>query len=661
MKDNNERLHEWQNKYELAKASYSGVLSAMDRRERYYLGTRTVLNSAGNKTKRESSNVRNIVFELIETEVDTTIPMPRVEPLHAEDAELAKSLEAFLRSEAMRLDLKGLNDRQERATPIHGADFALVEWDTHAGTHCSIGDVAVQECVPKRVIPQPGVYDLNDMDYFFVASTRTRAQVARQYHVPIEKLSEDEPQYRESADESRHTTSDDLVQQIDCYYKDKDGKIGKLSWACAIVLADEPDYQARKLERCVKCNHVRQDGEKECPVCHGRKFEKEPEEGFPIEKEIIVMGPDGNDIPVPPEYPDGYEYAKNPDGTDQILTDDAQNPILDDAGNTQPVVLKEKMEKTYLPYYKPNVFPLLMRQNISLNGSFLGLSDVDMIADQQEAIKKFGAKIDEKILKGGSIVTMPKDLSIKTSDTELKIVYVDNEAQVSQIHVINVQPNIDKEQTQLEINYSWAKSTLGVTDSFQGKADSSATSGTAKQFAANQSAGRLLSKRMMKYKFYAQLYEYIFKWMLAYADDPIPYSTVDENGNQLFAHFDPKAFLKVDAAGEIYWDDEFRFTVDESATVMSNRETLWNMADVKYQAGAFGPIGDLNTDITLWTWLEQTGYPMAGSVKKNIENRLSQQVQQTQAQTSQAPPDNVDGRTSVQQSDLTNLQELGVM
>ena len=89
----------------------------------------------------------------------------------------------------------------------------------------------------------------------------------------------------------------------------------------------------------------------------------------------------------------------------------------------------------------------------------------------------------------------------------------------------------------LESNYNWAKSTLGINDSFQGKYDASATSGSAKQFAAQQAAGRLQSKREMKNQAYARLYKLLFKYMLAYADQPYPMTYTAVGGEQTFAHF----------------------------------------------------------------------------------------------------------------------------
>ena len=258
----------------------------------------------------------------------------------------------------------------------------------------------------------------------------------------------------------------------------------------------------------------------------------------------------------------------------------------------------------------------------------LGFSDVDVIDDQQDTIKKLGSKINEKLLKGGSYVTLPPGLGIETDDEELKIIRPDNPQQKALIDVITVQADVSQDRVMLETNYTWAKSSLGITDSFQGKYDSSATSGTAKQYSINQAAGRLESKRIMKNQAYAQLYELMFKFALAYADQPIPISSQGKDGQQEFSHFNRMNFLKVDAAGEYYWNDEFIFDTDPTSTLLTNREAMWNQADLKLQSGAFGPLSELETNYLYWLEQERNGYPNASEIKKEIERRMEDRKQQ---------------------------------
>ena len=208
-------------------------------------------------------------------------------------------------------------------------------------------------------------------------------------------------------------------------------------------------------------------------------------------------------------------------------------------------------------------------------------------------------------MKGGSVVTLPKGMKIETTDRELKIVRVNTPAEAGLVGVKNIQADTSQDALMLERNYEWAKSVLGITNAYQGKYDSSATSGVAKQYSINQAAGRLESKRVIKNESYARLYEMIFKHMLAYADQPVPLSNKGTDGKLVYSHFNRYDFLKVDAAGEYYWDDEFIFETDPTSTILMNREAMWNQVDVKYQAGAFGPIGEDRTLYTYWTFMEK--------------------------------------------------------
>lgn len=57
---------------------------------------------------------------------------------------------------------------------------------------------------------------------------------------------------------------------------------------------------------------------------------------------------------------------------------------------------------------------------------------------------------------------------------------------------------------------------------------------------------------------------------------------------------------------------------------------MWNQADLKLQSGAFGPLGDLETNYLYWLEQERNGYPNAGEIKSIIEQRLQRQQAQMQ-------------------------------
>jgi hypothetical protein len=126
----------------------------------------------------------------------------------------------------------------------------------------------------------------------------------------------------------------------------------------------------------------------------------------------------------------------------------------------------------------------------------------------------------------------------------------------------------------------------------------------------------------------------MFKFWLAFSDSPSEISSVDKDGQPTHDQLDRKEFLRIDAAGEFYWNDEFIFETDPTSTLMQNREAMWSQTDLKLQSGAFGPVGDLETSKTYWTMMKANGYPNASVVLAIIEERLQEQ-KDIQAQMAQ--------------------------
>lgn len=598
--EKNEKLEKWQGRLASARSAYSAELNKMREREKMYYGSHEIING-----KKQATNVRNAVYELIESQVDTSVPQPKVTAIHEEDTELAKRIENALRNEMRRMSMTQLNDSAERTVPVQGGDFYHVEWNPAAGYHCTLGDVEVSLRHPRQVIPQPGIYRLEDMDYVFVQISRSKEALQAKYGVTLTDDTEETPEVRGDTETHSGVVTQNLV-----YYKHDHGTVGLFSWVGDQVLEDHPDYYARTAEVCVKCGRKRVG---DTCVCGGKKFKQQPSQTVTLMQDITLAS--GEVLPAQQYGED--EPIVNPDGS-----------VQRDEETGEVILMPGALVNTEIPAYKPMGFPLIMRVNVGSESQFLGVSDVDIIADQQQAINKYGTKIQEKLLKGGSYVTLPDGVEIDKSDSELKILWLRDPSQKAMIDVINVQPNVSNDQNMLELNYQWMKSTIGITDAFQGKYDSSAVSGSAKQFSANQSAGRLQSKREMKNAAYARLYRMMFEFLLAYADEPYPVTETDTDGEQQFGHFDRYEFLKRDAAGELYWNDEFIFEVDPASNLASNRERLWDMIDVKYQAGGFGPITELQSQYLLWTLLKETNFPYAGTMQNAIKKRIDAQAVQ---------------------------------
>ena len=596
-KPEDKKRDKWRGKLEQARIAYSSTLKEIGKNQAVYEGTREVNgNPNTNIAARDLAiNVRNIAYELIESQVDSSIPMPKVTAIHEGDEELARSIEKALVNKVKMLKLSIINDQMERIVPVQGGDFFLVEWDNSLGFHSNYGDVSVKEMVPRQVIPQPGVSKIEDMDYIFVQVAQTKKAVKDKYGVDVEDAHEEYKDIRGVTNESG--LDSDVVTVNTVYYK-KDGKIGRFVWCDDYTLEDLDDYQARITRKCKECGYVTE--EKECPVCGSKKFE---------------------------ETEDKVQELHIP-----IMRDSGIDPMTG-----QPIQIAAE-EVIQIDYYKPNVFPLIVRKNVSKLNSLLGFSDVKVIEDQQDLIKKVGSKAAEKTLKGGSIVTLPRGIKLETTDKEVKIARLEDPQQKAMIDVLNMQVNINQDMQMVNKAYEDARSTLGITDSFQGKYDPSAVSGTAKQYQINQAAGRLESKRVMKNDAYAKLYEYMFKFWLAYADDPLPITGIGAKGEQMFDILDKRDFVKQDNAGEYYWNDEFMFETDPTSTMMANREAMWQQIDMKLQSGAFGQLGSLETMRLYWSLMEKNHYPNAGDVLSQIDLMMQEQ-KMMQAQMEQMQPE----------------------
>ena len=613
----------WQNKLDEARSQFEDQLSNMKTYEKYYEGDRSVQPDAnlGTNPTKKATNVRNIVYELIESQVDSSIPMPRIRAIHPEDDELAKKMERFLENKVKTCGLVLMNDSVERTVPICGGSYQRVEWDVNRGLHSEIGDLKITELHPKKVIPQPGVIDFDDMDYFFIQELMTKQTVKRVYGEDVSDCQNDDSNDLKEGIEGASSNSD-LVTVNTAFYRNEDGGVGIFVWCDYVKLLDLEEYEARYLEKCAKCGAVMVDGK--CPECGSTKSKKTKDDYEELVDAVEITIGEGKKRTIEPETI-----------TEEPMFDEMGNPVIDEYGQPQVTI---KREKKKIPYYKPNVYPVVLRKNITAQNKLLGESDVKVIMDQQDTIKKLGTQMNEKLLMGGSLVILPRNLEIQKDGEQFNIVRIDNAGDKSLIDVVNLQPNVQYDQTYLETNYSWAKSALGITDSFQGKYDASARSGTAKQYAINQAAGRLDSKRTLKNEAYSKLYEIMFKFWLAFSDSPSEITSVDKDGQPQHEQLDRKDFLRMDAAGEFYWDDEFIFETDPTSTLMQNREAMWSQIDMKLQSGAFGPVGDLETSRTYWQIMKANGYPNSSAALNDIEERIAKQ-KQMEAQVAQMNPE----------------------
>lgn len=629
MKQDENKLRLWQDRLQAAENAIEGERARMKKREKLYEGDHTIYGAGGRAQEgadgvSEATHVRNVCFEMVETQVDSTIPSPKVTAVRPEDEELADIVENLLRDVMDRLPMERINDEGERISPVQGGHGLLVDWLDSVSGRDWLGDLRVQLIHPRCIVPQAGVYQVADMDWVFLKTPQTRRQIRVNYGVELEGENESDPEARRLGDGPDIT--EEIVTMVTAYYRNKSGGIGRLRWVNDTVLEDLDDCQVRRIHRCKACGAVG-DGRK-CSYCGSTRFETDTEEDEVLTEDITLR--DGTVIPAM-----------------SMVRDELGQPVLEELTEGRdvlpqlrasggPAVRHARLVQapTRIPYYKPDVYPLVVRKNVSLPGRFFGGSDIDAIADQQNTLNKLSTKINAKVLGGGSFTTVPENGGVFIDDRDNRILRVKSAAQMEMIQTYNTQVDVSADLALRAQIYEEARQTIGVTDSMQGRKDPTATSAVAKEFSAQQAAGRLESKRVMKQAMYQDLFEAIFKFFLAYCDEPRSIRRTNEHGDVSYQVFDRHDFLYQDEAGEWRYNTDFLFSCDSAAPLATDRQSLWKEARMNLQQGAMGPVNEVTTLIRFWTQMEKLHYPMAGDMKKSLEEQLAASQA---AQTSRAP------------------------
>ena len=668
------KLDVWQKRLADSDVAWKAQMTKMDRREHLYSGDRELRALTKGDEGQKAPHIRNIVFENIESQVSSAIPSPKVTPRRKEDDALAAKIEHWLRCELDRLPFETINDQAERTVPIQGGVGFLVAWDNRKRTHDTVGEEEVAFLHPKQFAPQPGIYTgIQDMDWFIVRQPTTKESIRRRYDVNVEDEGEQEPQVRGTGDED---TADDAVTMYIGYAKNDRGGIDRYVWVNDIELEDLENYQARRVPVCAHCGRVRPlpgqiiqnrqavvetaeqdavEAEQDTVAVETRKqiagrtlamqlaqdvaaglgggLETLAAEGAAAEPEDQRLRYDGEG-PCPwcgstnwTTKEQEYEEVTLPIANSSGLVIPGAQPEIDENG-------RSVMRPTKIPFYRPDVFPVVLQKSVSVYGQLLGNSDVDVIEDQQNTTNRMEKKIIDRLVKAGTRITLPAKATLRTDPVDGERWFLDSPADKAMIDVYQFSGDLQYELTYLATVYEEARQILGITDSFQGRTDPTATSGKAKEFSAAQAAGRLESKRTMKQAAYAQLFELMFKFWLAYSDEPRPISYKDNEGNTVYEEISRYDFLKQDKDGQYYWEDQFLFGCDDSAPLASNREAMWQETRMNLQTGAFGDPSSTETLILFWSKMEELHYPGAGETKKYLEKRL-QQEQQRAAQAQQ--------------------------
>ncbi len=571
------RLDFFTSLYENAKNSYSEALALYERHVKQYRGSEEIDGSP-----ERATTVRNITYEIVESQVSSDIPHPKVDAACYSEkrSRNALAVERLLYSIRDKLPFEEMNDVDERYTYIYGGSVWYVEWDNTIQLGREVGGVRLHCLSPEVFIPQPNMSSIEDMEYCFLKLSTTRGEIARRYNVSSELL--DLAEYENGGDDVCDTDTATLVV---AFYKDEEGEIGKFIFSGGLTLFDMPKYYRRKAKYCKRCGL----GESDCR-CTKKAFITRDELYEKITKDVLLN--DGTKI-----------MASSPEIIDGRLLQNSEGYVMRD---------------TEIPYYTPRSFPIVIRKNTSFGDSLFGQSDCEYIRPEQQAINKIESRILQKLLRAGITPIVPEDASISLNNSVFgQVIKMKPGESASQYGKVDTTPDISQDIAEAERLYDHSKRTLGISDALQGLDSYTSESGYARQLKISQASGRLESKKKMKHTAYAKIDRLIFEQYLAFADEPRSLVFKDAYGRVHNASFNRYDFIEYDVTtGRYYYDDSYLFSVDLNGGVEYQREALWerNLENLKA-----GTLGDPTKNVTLlryWQCQERAHYPHA---RENVE------------------------------------------
>lgn len=579
-------------RFDKALAQYQEELEKINEREKEYSGTKKVKKSNTSKSAKPADDVDvvpNIVYELLEAERDTTIPSATVKARRTNKEDQQMMIQNLLKFTEEEADMEIMQDKTEQITYLHGQALVQPIWSEKL-TYKD-GFIKLNVIHPKSLIPQPGVFELDDMDYFFVVDAITKEKIKRNYGVNV-NAGLTRPKLTGMDYSSQN---DELVTIISCYYKNYDNTIGKITWTdSGLVLEDLEDIYARYVMKCPKCKE--EDGtdivfplnKKKCPYCNSN-LEKIKID-FEILKRDVIIG--------------------KKEITNEISGQKEKIDIIAKQGSK-------------IKLFNPKKFPFVQRINVPKSFWFGGQSDVDILSDKQNSMKKTAQKIDEKIIKAGSIVTYPKQLQAQFDNGTYKLLAIDSPDQLNQIQVKEIQAAISQEIAYVEELRKWGQQGLGITNSFLGESDSTAKSGKAKQVQIAQSSGRLGSKIANKYQFYKELYRQILYMFLVFAEDPITMNVEEEKDGENMVNFD-KYKLLVPCEDEEYdyeFDAAYIIKAENVADISNDPTFLYELTMSMINANVINARQGLKV-------LDKLGFPLAKTILQEADEEAEKIMQQ---------------------------------
>ena len=251
-------------------------------------------------------------------------------------------------------------------------------------------------------------------------------------------------------------------------------------------------------------------------------------------------------------------------------------------------------------------------RHIKVPKDIYGISEVRLHLEAQDSVNKFLNNAEEKSDESKTYATKLKDTNIDTDGKRITWIEVESAQEGAAIQVKQVQSDIQPEMMLSDYLYNTSKSTSGVTDTDQGKADPTARSGKAKQLQMMASEKRSSGPDKQRESAYAGVYELLFKYLLAYCDEERSFVSLEPNGTTREEQWSKYMFLSKDEDGNYYYRDDFAWGVDDATTITQDRASMWQMIDNDFMNGTMGTeIDPLRALRMYWNMKQQAQYPTA--------------------------------------------------
>ena len=561
----------WRTKYYIARGEYEQS-RANPRKvavwRNAFEGNFNKLDECGNPTDEKIKAIRKLAFELVEGKVNANIPAPKMTPRHHSDLVPVNATESLIKYETDKMLSEQANDESEHNVLIDGTSWFKVSWNPFDNTHERSGNPVVTACAVDSVIPQPGVKNYKKMEYIFEISSITVAECYDLYGRIV-----------------KSPTENDIIPIINCYFLNKDRYVGKFTWCeeLGVVLCNDLEWGIRKRRECTECHSVTPI-EDVCSVCGSKHFRY-----VPVVEETLN---------------EPLSFISNP-----YRTGDS-NDQADD--NMQVIDSQALPANTTIPHYLIRQLPFVPYKRISVSNSIYGISEVELVLEDQDLINKLLNKAEKKSASSKTYLTKMRDTNIQPDGEELSLIELEGPAEGSAIQVKQVISDISQEISEAQILYDLAKSTVGITDTDQGKNDPSARSGKAKQLQMAASAQRNVAPDTLRNMAYAGVYELIFKNLLAYSDEERSFVSLLPDGTTKEETWSKYMFLARDKNGELYYRDDFAWSVDTATDITSDRASMWQLIDNAYINGTMGnQIDPARALLMYWQMKDQYGFPLA--------------------------------------------------